>query len=181
MSEGGEHGACPANRGQSSIKPPGAPCSKTWAKARAHLPCRALPQEFEVTTLPVPIHGVQLLSQVAACQVGERFYAVACVALAGPFLSNSLQSLLLHWAASCKPGARWEQPPSGWLTSPSISHAQGAPRAPPPACPPGRKLRLRCSTRMALTNACPCKTGLVRRKSQPPCALCSHAWGLGSS
>ncbi|GAB4816934.1 hypothetical protein N2152v2_003980 [Parachlorella kessleri] len=82
-------------------------------------------EEFEPTAVSLPVGGAQFLAQVAACQVGERCYALVCMAVGGPFLSNDLRSLLLHWAAARKAGARWEQPPKGWLSQPTISHAQG--------------------------------------------------------
>lgn len=77
-------------------------------------------------TMPLPIAGAQFFAQVAAYQVGERYYAAACFATGGPFLNNNVQSMLLHWATCRGGGTKWEQPPPGFQTSPPASHASGA-------------------------------------------------------
>lgn len=72
----------------------------------------------------LPLPGAFFLTQVAACQAGGQEWAVCCLAVSGPFLDNNLRSLLLHWAAA-RAGGKWEQPPQGWVSSPTECHAQG--------------------------------------------------------
>lgn len=68
------------------------------------------------------IPGARMVTQLAACRSFDKEFAIAVVAVSGPFLEQRLRGLSCHWGAAPHADSAWTRPPAGWHTMPSVSH-----------------------------------------------------------
>jgi hypothetical protein len=79
------------------------------------------PTDQKLTWIP----GARMVTQLAACTISDVNHVVAVIAVAGPFLEQVLNGLVLHWGVVPHPSSGWAHPPPGWHTHPNISHPTG--------------------------------------------------------